>query len=81
MGILKAPGLDGCHPSFFNSQWDTLSFFIYRFILSTRTHLEHIVDINQNLLTLVPKSSNHSSLTKFSPISLCNVIYKIVAKI
>ena len=33
------------------------------------------------LITLIPKFDNPKSTNHFSPISLCNVCYKVIAKI
>ena len=38
-------------------------------------------NLNQTLITLVPKCKSPESLSNFRPISLCNTIYKIVTKI
>ena len=38
-------------------------------------------EINSSLIVLIPKVPNPSSFNHFRPISLCNVIYKIISKI
>lgn len=36
--------------------------------------------VNEAIIVLIPKSDDHKRVSDFWPISLCNVIYKIVAK-
>jgi hypothetical protein len=37
--------------------------------------------INHSITALIPKSTNTSSALDFHPISCCNVIYKVIAKL
>nr|TKR75465.1 hypothetical protein D5086_0000285070 [Populus alba] len=37
--------------------------------------------INHSIIALIPKSANTSSASDFCPISCCNVIYKVIAKL
>lgn len=39
------------------------------------------LDVNTSVICLIPKVEYPKSLTQFRPISLCNVIVKIVSKI
>ena len=38
-------------------------------------------EVNKTLITLIPKIPNPNSFKHFRLISLCNVVYKIIAKI
>ena len=38
-------------------------------------------EVNHTFVTLVPKSTNASSLSDYRPISCCNVLYKIITKV
>ena len=38
-------------------------------------------EINHTFIALIPKGSNAASVNQFWPISLCNVIYKIISKL
>ena len=47
-------------------------------ILNSGTILGYM---NETLITLIPKCKNLESLSNYRPISLCNIIYKVVTKI
>lgn len=37
--------------------------------------------INQTKIVLIPKVSKSCNITQYRPISLCNVLYKLIAKV
>ena len=37
--------------------------------------------LNMTHITLIPKSKNPMNVTDFGPISLCNVLYKLISKV
>ena len=38
-------------------------------------------DLNHINILLIPKMKNTEKMSKFRPISLCNVIYKVISKV
>ena len=77
----KAPGLDGYSSLSFKQVWGVvgrdLCAVVQDFFISSRL----LKQINHSVIDLVPKSANVSSTSDFKPISCCNVIYKVIAKI
>lgn len=54
---------------------------MYDFMRQVVMFPEHIGQVNDILLTLIPKCDDSSYITHFRPIALCNIIYKVVTKI
>ncbi|KAK1630226.1 hypothetical protein QYE76_004541 [Lolium multiflorum] len=80
IGPTKAPGPDGFPACFFQRNWGKLKEDIIRAV--QRFFSDGIMPdgINDTAIVLIPKIKNPLSLKDFRPISLCNVIYKVVAK-
>lgn len=76
----KSPVSDGYHPIFFKSQWDTLGHYILNLVCDYFSNQQKIGDINQTLITLIPKCKDPYMVKQLRPISLCNVSYKIISK-
>lgn len=81
MGSMKAPGPDGLHALFFQSQWDLVGPSVCNFVRGVFSDPSSIGRVNETMLVLIPKIDNPESIKHFRPISLCNVIYKIVTKL
>lgn len=80
MGSFKAPGPDGFQPVFYQRCWETVGASVVRFVLlffQTGTLPE---GTNDALVVLIPKVLKPESITQFRPISLCNVLFKIITK-
>jgi len=54
---------------------------LIKIIEESRVNGRILADFNSNFIALIQKSANPSSFKEFKPISLCNCIYKIIAKI
>ncbi|KAL5577574.1 hypothetical protein UlMin_019273 [Ulmus minor] len=81
MGSFKAPGLDGMLALFYKTYWDTVGPDVVRLVqdlfISNRLHPA----INSTNLMLIPKVPNPTKLNHYRPISVCNIVYKVIAKI
>lgn len=45
------------------------------------TNPENVKEVNETLITLIPKVDQVTRIRDFRPISLCNVSYKVITKI
>jgi len=77
----KAPGPDGFGASFYQDHWvvirDLLCTAIKDFFCSGKL----LKEVNHTFLALIPKVTNPETTAQYRPISLCNTVYKILAKI
>jgi hypothetical protein len=81
MSPLKALGSDGFNVDFFQKNWDTVVPEVCTAILHSLNHAVIDSDLNYTYLALIPKTKNPLCVTEFRPISLCNVLYKILSKV
>ena len=81
MAPLKAPGPDGLPPLFYQTYWTDVGMDISQAVLSCLNSGSLLKSINHTFITLIPKVKNPEKVSEFRPISLCNVIYKIVSKV
>jgi hypothetical protein len=80
IGPLKAPGPDGLPARYFQRNWgvskeDVIN-VVKRFFEEGRMQ----EGVNDIAIVLIPKVQHPENLKEYRPISLCNVIYKIVSK-
>ncbi len=81
MGPLKAPGPDGMPPIFFQSYWHVVGKDITAAVLYCLQSGTLLPSLNHTYVTLIPKTKSPERVTEYRPISLCNVVYKLIAKV
>lgn len=77
----KAPGPDGMTPLFYQRYWDSIGPEVVLAVQSF-LHTGHLVkEVNYTHVCLIPKVEHRQDMSQLRPIALCNVIYKICAKV
>ncbi|WVZ83725.1 hypothetical protein U9M48_030845, partial [Paspalum notatum var. saurae] len=74
-----APGPDGFNAAFYKVAWPWIAQDVTRLIVDFYSTGELPQILNRTYITLIPKGTNATSPQNFRPISLCNVIYKIIS--
>lgn len=77
----KAPGPDGIQAIFYQKHWNVVSEEICSFVQNCFITSTVPEEVNKTLVSLIPKVDNPDSIKMFRPISLCNVVYKVISKI
>ena len=81
MASLKVPGPDGMPPIFYQHYWDSIGDDVSCVVLSC-LNLDSIpASVNHTHITLIPKLKNLERVSDFRPISLCNILYKLISKV
>ena len=77
----KAPGPNGFSIHFYRVCWNYIKFDLLRMISAFLSKAKVGGNTNSTFLALIPKEVNPASFDRLKPISLCNVSYKILAKL
>lgn len=80
MKSISAPEPDGMPPIFFKHYWNTVSHDVLSATLSILNTGTIPPDINHTFISLIPKTKSPETDKDFQPISLCNIIYKLISK-
>lgn len=81
LGPDKAPGPNGLNAKVLQEQWNSFGPAILAevrdFFQSSIIHLR----VARSNLVLIPKMEDATKVTQFRPISVCNVIYRVISKV
>lgn len=77
----KAAGEEGLSAVFFQKYWNIVGASMTKFVLEAFRVGSFPPDMNRTLISLIPKQSPPECMAHFRPISLCNVVVKIISKI
>ena len=77
----KAPGSDGMSPLFFQKFWSIIKKDLVNAIQGFFHHSVILKAINHTVISLIPKIDCPIEINQYRPISLCQVVYKALAKI
>ncbi|KAM2745333.1 hypothetical protein PS2_021080 [Malus domestica] len=77
----RAPGPDGFSGCFYKDHWTTVGEDVVKAIKAFWHSGNLLRKLNHTNLVLIPKVKCPKNMTQFRPIALCNVSYKILAKV
>ena len=78
IGDMKAPGTDGLHDVFFKKCWHILGDALTAEVLNAINNKVIPDGWNDTVIVLIPKVDEPEMITQYRPISLCNVLYKVI---
>ena len=77
----KSPSPNGLNPRFYQCFWPLIGDQTFSTALQWLSTGVFPLGLNNTLIVLIPKCENPSSMKELRPISLCNVLYNLVAKV
>ena len=81
MQDLKAPGPNGFLVLFYKEFWPIVGETVTQAVVSFFVDGSLPKEANISLIVLIPKTSNPTIVNNFQPISLYNLVYKIISKL
>ncbi|CAN0915916.1 LINE-1 retrotransposable element ORF2 protein [Linum grandiflorum] len=77
----KAPGPDGFNPGFYQKMWPEIGAYVIRACRTWLREGEIPEMVQATTIVLLPKVAQPQNMTELRLISLCNVLYRLVAKV
>jgi hypothetical protein len=77
----SAPGPDGFGAFFFQHYWEIVKTDVFNAILEFFTTNWILPGFNSNIIALLPKTSNATSIDQYRPIAMANFKFKVISKI
>ena len=77
----KVLGPDGMNPCFFQHFWDLVGNDVTEACLFNLNNCFMLPSLNATSIILIMKIKKPEMMYEFKPIALCNVLYKIMAKV
>lgn len=81
MHLDKSAGPDGLNPAFFQKFWKLLGDEIFQCRIKWLQDVSFPANLNDTILVLIPKKDQADSMKYMRLIALCNVLYKVIAKV
>lgn len=76
----KSPVPDGFHALFYQQFWNIMGDDVTGVVLQFLNGSMDMSKCNETYLVLIPKVKKPNTIKKCRPISLCNVVYKLISK-
>lgn len=77
----KSAGPDGLNPAFYQNFWNLMGKEVFHCCVSWLKEMKFPISFNDTTIVLIPKKEGADSMKELRPIALCNVLYKIIAKV
>lgn len=81
MGLIKALGPNGFPTLFYQKHWDLIGDEVTSTVLQYLNTVVMPPGRNKTRIVLIPKVQDPQDFSQYRPISLCNVLYKIIVKV
>jgi len=80
MKSTSSPGPDGLPTLFYQTYWQLIGIDVLQLVLNILNNGGDPTIINHTYINLIPKNNSPQRPSEYRPISLCNVILKIITK-